>query len=329
MRTKAIVFDKIGVPEQVLYLSEITLRETTEDEVLIKMVASSIIPGDFLFIQNMYPEPKKPHFPNQIGGNHGAGIITKAGKNVDMPVGTFVFFTYYSAWAEYAIVPKEWLIALPQDYPILKATQLVNMITAWDLISLSGAKSGDWIAQTAGYATVSLLAAQFAKRLGIKVISIIRRSQPDFDEPGLFADAVIDLSAGHSTLREQVMEITAGQGLNGVIDNVGGPDLEQLVKSLAFGAKVVINGNMSTQNFTLHNNDILFNGVEIRPHIYRYLLSPPAEEDGPLLKKILAISAETDFLVHIGGTHKLEAYTQALKATINHPEKGKQVFILS
>lgn len=72
---KAIVFDRIGPPLEVLQLRDVPVPEIRDNEVLIKMVSASINPGDFLFIQNLYPEPKKPHFPRQVVGNHGAGVI--------------------------------------------------------------------------------------------------------------------------------------------------------------------------------------------------------------------------------------------------------------
>jgi NADPH:quinone reductase len=78
---KAILFDKIGSPAEVLYLEEVDQPEPGENKVLIKMVGSSVNPGDFLFLQNLYPKPKKPVLPKQIGGSHGAGIAVK-GDNI-------------------------------------------------------------------------------------------------------------------------------------------------------------------------------------------------------------------------------------------------------
>src|SRR5690242_19165919 len=142
---KAIVFDKIGPPEDVLYLTDIDVRSIGDNDVLVAMSASPIIPGDFLFIQNEYPEPKKPALPGQTGGNHGCGIVLKTGKNAVIKPGTFVFFTYYNSWAEYAVVPEEWLVVLPADYPVLKASHFVNLVTALDLVKLSGVEKGGWL----------------------------------------------------------------------------------------------------------------------------------------------------------------------------------------
>ncbi|MER9056221.1 hypothetical protein [Mesorhizobium sp. M0213] len=66
---KVIVFDAIGSPRDVLYMDDLPMPRIGDGEVLVRMVSASINPGDFLFIQDLYPEPKKPHFPRQIAGN--------------------------------------------------------------------------------------------------------------------------------------------------------------------------------------------------------------------------------------------------------------------
>ena len=111
---KALVFDRIGLPEEVLELREVPAPEIRRGEVRVRMVSASINPGDSLFIQNLYPEPRKPVLPQQIAGNHGAGIVMGAGEGVSPEPGTLVAFSYYNTWAEYAAVPAEWLIPLAQ-----------------------------------------------------------------------------------------------------------------------------------------------------------------------------------------------------------------------
>jgi NADPH2:quinone reductase len=325
---KAIVFDEIGAPADVLYLADIDTRDVGDDEVLVAMSASPIIPGDFLFIQNMYPEPKKPVLPGQIGGNHGCGIVLKTGKNAIMEPGTFVFFTYYNTWAEYAVVPEAWLIALPADYPILKASQFVNLITALDLVKLSGVQAGSWLVLTAGYSTVSLLAAQFAKNFGIRVISIVRKLKAGDSAETLNADALIDLSITRS-LKTELFQITDQHGINGVIDNVGGKTLEDLIQATAFGSTVIINGNMSPDNFELHNNHILFNGLHIRPYIYRYLLAPPKPEDKAFLDELVSLSSPQAFEVKIADMQQIDNFKQAVSRTLNNAADGKQVFLFA
>jgi D-arabinose 1-dehydrogenase-like Zn-dependent alcohol dehydrogenase len=69
---KAIVFDQIGAPLDVLHLADVPIPEIGDNEVLVKMTAASINPGDFLFIQNLYPDPKKP-LPTTDSGKSRSG----------------------------------------------------------------------------------------------------------------------------------------------------------------------------------------------------------------------------------------------------------------
>jgi NADPH:quinone reductase len=352
---KAIVFDKIGSPSEVLRLAELPVPEINDDEVLVKMVSASINPGDFLFIQNLYPEPKRPHFPEQIAGNHGSGIIAKVGKKAALKPGTFVAFSYYNTWAEYAAVPAEWLIPLPSEYPIEKAGQLVNPITAWDLLSETGVRPGQWLALTAGNSTTATMVSQFAKHKKVNVISIVRR--PTQDLKALGASAVIELSSlsgpdfdpsrsappriaetrslprsGQTigllaqSVSEQIMKITQNQGVNGVIDCVGGPLAGELIRSLAIGGQFVIYGGFSPEKFELHNFDILMKGSTIESHIYRYFFAPPKESDHEVLSQIIEIFGRPEFVIPIGGVHPLDDFKSAIDETLNRPERGKHFF---
>jgi NADPH:quinone reductase len=328
-KMKAIVFDKIGSPSNVLRLADVPIPEVAEGEVLVKIIAASINPGDFLFIQNLYPEPKKPHFPGQIAGNHGAGIIRKVGKNVSLKPGTMVAFSYYNTWAEYAAVPAEWLIPLPSRYPIEKAAQFVNLITSWDLLRESGARPGQWLALTAGNSTTATMVLQFAALKKVNVISIIRRAQNHLDLKAWGASEVIELANLSQSVGDQIMEITQRQGVNGVIDCVGGPVTGELIRSLYFGGQFIVYGGFSSEKFELHNFDILMKGSGIRSHVYRYFFIPPKAAETKLLQEIADISGRTAFRVPVGGLHPLEEWTTAIDETVNHPERGKRFFQMS
>lgn len=325
---KAVVFDRIGPPTEVLYLADVPIPTMAESEVLVRMVASSINPGDFLFIQNLYPDPKKPKFPRQIAGNHGAGIIERAGAKVGIAPGTLVAFSYYGAWAEYAVVPAEWLIPLPDGYLPERAGQLMNPITAWDLLDAARVQPGQWLAVTAGYSTISTTILQFAGQRGVHVIPIVRRHRDDLDLSGLGAAAVIDLASLDEPLADRIKALTRGHGLDAVIDNVGGPVTGDLIRSLALGGRVVINGGMSPERFELHNFDVLMSGAEIRASIYRYFFDPPKPSDGAMLQAVIAAFGKLDFYVPQGGSHGLDDFETALRTAWDRPDRGKQTFVM-
>jgi NADPH:quinone reductase-like Zn-dependent oxidoreductase len=313
--------------ELVLELREVLIPEIGDDEVLLKMVSAPISPGDFLFIENLYPEPKKPKFPQQIGGNHGAGIVKEVGKNVRLEPGGYVAFSYYNSWAEYAAVPAEWLVPLPPRFAPEKAGQFFNLITAWDLLFAARVRPDDWLAVTAGNSTVSMMALQFAKAKGVNVIPIVRRAHFDLRELG--ATDVIELASHSGSVRDRIMEISGGKGLKALVDNVGGPVTGELIRSMTFGGQVIINGGMSADRFELHNFDVLLRGIEIKSHVYRYFFTPPKPNETKELQDIVAASASDDFKVPVGGLNDLEQFKTAIAETLNRPERGKQFFEFS
>ncbi len=102
---KAVVFDKIGSPLDVLRLAPVPIPEIADNEVLVKMISASINPRLSVHSESV-PGTEETSFPGaeQIAGNAGAGVIAKAGKKVLLKPGTLVAFYYYNAWAEYAAI---------------------------------------------------------------------------------------------------------------------------------------------------------------------------------------------------------------------------------
>jgi NADPH2:quinone reductase len=301
---KALVFDRMGPPAEVLELREVPAPRVVDGEVLLRMVSTSINPGDALFTQGLYPEPKKPVLPQQIAGNHGAGIVMDAGKNAGLEPGTLVAFSYFNTWAEYAAVPADWLIPLPGGYPLEKAGQLVNPITAWDLLEESQVRLGQWVAVTAANSSVGTMVVRFAQRQGLNVVPLTRQS------------------SGDPSLRKRIMELTGGQGLHGVIDCVGGPLLRDLFECLVPGGQIVIYGGMSGERFALHNLEVLLNMVTIKPYIYRFFDRPPRSHEQEGLRQLIDIFGHDTFRIPVGGAYRLEEFREALD-----PGKGKNYFV--
>lgn len=324
---KAVIFDRSGPPLDVLRLADVPKPVVGDGQALIQMVAAPISPGDFLFIESLYPDPKKPQFPGQIGGNHGAGIVEWAPPGSAIEPGRLVAFSYYNSWAEYSAIPVEWLIPLPSDFAPEKAAQFFNLITAWDLLAAARIKPGDWIVLTAGNSTISQMVLQFAHQRGINVISIVRRVHGDLRTLG--AAAVIELATLDGSVAEQACRMTDGKGIRALIDNVGGPVTGEIIRNMALGGQVIINGGMSAERFALHNFDVLLKALEIRSHVYRYFFTAPEPGNSETLTAIAAAAAPETFKVPIGGVNPLSEFRHAVTETLSHPERGKQFLAMT
>lgn len=327
---QAIVFDNLGLPTEVLELREVNMPAPAAGEVLVKMLIAPINQGDFLFIRNLYPDPKKPHLPGQIAGNFGTGIVVAKGPGAHIAEGTYVSINYYNTWAEYAAIPENWLIPLPSDFAPEKAAQMMPLITAWDVVEASKAKAGEWIAVTAANSANALMIMQLAIRKGIRVIALVRKL-PSLDLRDFGAEVVIDLSTESADVPARIREITAGRGISAILDAVGGPLLADLIRTAAFSARVIMYGGLSDQTFELHNNDVYLNGLTIEPYIYRHFFTPPAPEEKTTLEKIIAIAGDPSFIAPISGRYRLDEYRTAVKASYSSTpgsSSGKGLFII-
>src|SRR5579863_794832 len=193
-------------------------------------------------------------------GFMGAASISTKTSSSSVHRGALVSVTHYNTWAEYAVVPEEWLIPLPASFPIEKAAQFMNLITGWDLVEESRVQPGQWLLVTAGNSTVAMIALQFAKRKGARVVSVLRSTWQGLNLRSLGADEVIELSATTENVGDLASRLTKGAGINAVIDCVGGPLLSQLIGALAANGQVVIYGGFGGEKFELHNFDLLMKG---------------------------------------------------------------------
>jgi len=327
---QAIVFDKLGLPTEVLELREVKKPVPAAGQVLVKMLNAPINQGDFLFIQNLYPEPKKPALPGQIAGNYGTGIVVEKGPGTSLAEGTLVSILYYNTWAEYAAIPETWLIPVPSGFPPEKAAQMMPLITAWDVVEGSKAKAGEWIAVTAANSANALLIMQLAARKNLRVIALVRKL-PSLNLREFGAEVVIDLSLDGDVVPARIREITAGKGISAIIDAVGGPLLAELVRSASFSAKVIMYGGLSEQRFQLHNNDIYLNGLTIESYIYRHFFTPPAPEEKATLGEIIDIAGDPSFIAPVSGRYKFDEYKTAVRNSFSSTpgsSSGKGLFII-
>src|SRR4051812_26058091 len=112
---KAIYFEQTGDTQSVLSLKQFDKPTPGANQVIVKLLGSTINPADFFFISGTYRF--KPEFP-QIAGLEGAGIIDSEGEGVDLLPGTLVCFFSKNSWAEYAAIPKDDIIILPPGFPV-------------------------------------------------------------------------------------------------------------------------------------------------------------------------------------------------------------------
>jgi NADPH:quinone reductase-like Zn-dependent oxidoreductase len=229
---KALRFSGFG-PPSVLRIEDVPLPEPGAGEALIQVKAAAINPSDYKNISGHFKNTTLPRTP----GRDFAGIVVK-GKDHD---GQEVWGSVPNlgvvrdgSHAEYVVVPVETLSPKPKTLSMAQAAAIgVPYITAWaSLMSAAQIRAGETILIVGAAGAVGQAATQIAIWKQVRVIGAATTSDPI---PG--TEAVINTKT--EDLRERVLGLTAGKGVDAVFDTVGDPMFEPALRSLRFGGRQV------------------------------------------------------------------------------------------
>ncbi|SBS76072.1 putative alcohol dehydrogenase [uncultured Mycobacterium sp.] len=150
--------------------------------------------------------------------------------------------------AEYKVVPREAVVRLPDQLSDEHAATLPCAgVTAWSALRGPSPIRAGHSVLTLGSGGVSLFAMQLAKAVGAQVIATTSSVEKADILTQLGADEVIDYGR-HPEWYEQVRDLTAGRGVDRVIE-VGGPaTIGQSLRAVAIGGEVTLIGWLSTDN---------------------------------------------------------------------------------
>ncbi|HWN39178.1 MAG TPA: quinone oxidoreductase [Gammaproteobacteria bacterium] len=248
--TRAIRFESFGGPE-VLQYREVEVPAPGEGEARVAHRAIGVNFIDVYHRTGLYPLT----LPSGLGGE-GAGVVTAVGAGVrHVKAGDRVAYTAPAPLGSYSderVVPARCLVKLPDAIgDQTAAAMMLKGLTAWYLLKRSyKVASGDWILLYAAAGGVGLIAAQWARELGARVIGIV--STPAKRELALAHGCEHVLLDGDDVPR-QVRELTGG-GVPVVYDSVGRTTFYQSLDCLRPHGVLVSFGNASgkVEPFGLH-----------------------------------------------------------------------------
>jgi len=320
----AIYFEQTGAAQDVLAVKPFPSPVPGADEVLVKMLGSTINPADLLFIAGNYRF--KPDFP-QIAGIEGAGIVVANGDNANLPVGALVAFLHKATWAEYAVVPKDIVFVLPVDYPVEKAIQFaLNPVTAWGLLQAANVHPGDYLLLSAGNSVVAHLIARFALLRRVNVIAIVRDARVIGPLKSL---GVSVINSTEENLEERVQALTHGKGAQCVLDPVGGKTGTQLLSCLGVNGRFIIYGKLDPEPVQLHYPIIQYKSLTISAFGVRgYIQGLSETQRIALVKTLTGIIGDPDFKMEVTATFTMKEYKAAIQAATEGSKTGKVIFKL-
>jgi NADPH:quinone reductase-like Zn-dependent oxidoreductase len=199
---KAIRVYEFGGPE-VLQMAEVERPTPAEDEILIKVYATSVNPADYVIRQGGN-EVLRSYLKLPLGlGLDAAGIVEETGRAVtDFNVGDKVYgvpnFPGDGSYAEYIAAKASQFSLMPDNITFNEAGALPSCaLIAWNGINdLGKIKPGQRVLIHGAAGGVGTLAVQFAKALGGYVLGTASAYNINFLKE-LGADEVIDYNNQH------------------------------------------------------------------------------------------------------------------------------------
>ncbi len=242
---KAVLLDSFGGPE-VLRIGEIEKPTPKENEVLIKVIATSINRPDLVQREGKYPPPPGD---SEILGLEVAGIIEEIGENVTgWKVGDkVVSLVGGGAYAEYAVAYASHLMPIPESMTFEEAACICeSYITAFLNVFMIGEfKDGETAIFHGGGGGVNTAAIQLSNALTPNSKYIVTAAPDKIENvKKLGADLVIDFTQ-NPDFTDLVKEYTKKKGVNLILDHVGAKYLKPNMNSLAYTGKLVIIGVIS------------------------------------------------------------------------------------
>ncbi|PLY02835.1 MAG: NADPH:quinone oxidoreductase [Desulfuromonas sp.] len=277
---KAVVIKEFGAPE-VMSVGEIDKPTPKANEVLIKVVATSINRPDLVQRLGNYPPPPGD---SEILGLEVAGTIAEIGSDVSgWKVGDRVMaLVGGGGYAEYAVAYENHLMPIPESMSFEEAACVnESYITAFlNVFMIGGLEDGQTAILHGGGGGVNTAAIQLAKALTPNAKLIVTAHPSKMERvKELGVDLVIDFTETPD-FTDAIKEYTGKKGVDLILDHVGAKYLKPNMNSLAYKGKLVIIGVISGIKAELNLALMMVKRQQIIGSVLR---SRPVSEKGEII----------------------------------------------
>ncbi|WP_341919371.1 NAD(P)H-quinone oxidoreductase [Polaromonas sp. YR568] len=238
---KAVEITSFGPPD-VLRLGERPAPVAGEGELLIRVSASGVNRPDVLQRTGNYPVPPGA---SDIPGLEVAGVVVGGDAEVMAQAGLKVgdrvcALVAGGGYAELCVAPVGQCLPVPVGLSDIEAASLPEtFFTVWsNVFDRVRLQKGETLLIQGGSSGIGVTAIQMAKALGATVLVTAGSDDKCAACLALGADHAINYKT--SDFAEEVKKLTAGQGVNVILDMVAGSYVAREVECLAEDGRLVI-----------------------------------------------------------------------------------------
>ncbi|CAL1527162.1 unnamed protein product [Lymnaea stagnalis] len=323
---RAAVCTKLGDP---LVIKEFPhpakLKET---EVLIATHATGINFADILTCKGLYQDRRRTPF---TPGGEIAGKIIEVGSEVNnLKTGDRVFVLSFGkvtgGAADLCVADATSVFPVPKNLNLVDAAgTIVSYGTAMlALATKARLKKGEKVLITAAAGATGLAAVDIAKNVfDCQVIAVCGGEEKCKFLKERGADMTIDYSK--DKIRDKVKELIKGQGVDVVMDQVGGDTLLDCIKSLAFEGRALTVGYASGNIPNVPANQLLLKSASLIGVFWgSYAQADPATFKKSISQVLQALT-ENKIKPYVGKTFPLDQINEAYQYVLDRKSVGKVV----
>lgn len=219
-----------------LELGEMPVPEPGPGQVLLDIVATSANYADAIMVAGNYQT--KPEFPF-APGLEGAGLVVKLGKGVEnLKIGDRVMAKLaHGGFAEQAVAEasETWSLFDRMSF-VDGAAFAVAYLSAHVALRWQGRlEAGETLLVLGAAGGSGMAAVEIGKAMGARVIGAASSEEKLQAVLQHGADHAVNYSSGN--LKDQVLELTGGEGVDVCFDPVGGDLFDSALSSLGWGGR--------------------------------------------------------------------------------------------
>ena len=320
---KAVLCKAFG-PADTLVIEDTNSPEIKKNEVLLDVHAVGINFPDTLIIEGKYQF--KPPFPFSPGGE-ASGIVSAVGEKVShLKIGDRVMaLTGWGSCAEQVAVPAYNILPMPQgmDFSTAAAFSMTYGTALHALKQRGSLQAGETLLVLGASGGVGLAAIEIGKAMGARVIAAASNADKLEIARQTGADELINYQT--EDVRERLKTLTKGQGVDVVIDPVGGDLFETVFRSIAWNGRMLVIGFASGTIPSLPANLPLLKGAAVIGVFWGSFAQRQPQDNAKNFEQLFAWYAQGQLKPLVSQTFPLQDTAVAINTLAARKAVGKLV----
>jgi NADPH2:quinone reductase len=293
------------------------------DSVVIEVKAAGVSFPEVLQSRGEYQyKPELPFVP----GSEVSGIVRAAAEGTGfMPGDKVMAFCLTGAFAEVVVAPAAMTFALPEGLDFGQGAALIlNYHTAYfALVTRGRLRAGETVLIHGAAGGVGTATIQVANGLGARTIAVVSS-----DEKAAVAKAAgaSDVVRSDGPWKDDVLALTGGNGVDVIVDPVGGDRFTDSLRSLARTGRLVVVGFTGGAIPEVKVNRLLLRNTEVVGAGWgEYIMSTGLAYGAEVGIEIAKLAAAGHINPPVGAHFPLEQAGEALALLDNRQATGKVV----